>query len=200
MTRETILVCGFGRCGSSLVMQMLDAAGVPCAGRYPAYEPAQVGPMTFDREWLAGQGGRAVKMLDPQLLQFSIPDQPYRTIWLDRDHKQQCKSAEKFMAALHGMATPWTRTMRRAWITGYRRDRPRAVRKLRGLGPVLELTFETLIGDPLATAKRICDFIKPWPVIGEDSPRAMEFTVVKRGPECLPYLLEAELMRGLSHD
>lgn len=36
--KPTIFVSGLGRCGSSMTMQMLDAAGIPCIGDYPAYE------------------------------------------------------------------------------------------------------------------------------------------------------------------
>lgn len=36
-----ILVCGFGRCGSSLVMQMLDVGGLPVVGSFPDYERAE---------------------------------------------------------------------------------------------------------------------------------------------------------------
>ena len=43
MKRPTVFVCGHGRCGSSMVMQMLDAGGFPCFGEYPAYEPEEVG-------------------------------------------------------------------------------------------------------------------------------------------------------------
>ena len=33
-----LLVAGLGRCGTSLMMQMLAAAGLPCVGEFPAYE------------------------------------------------------------------------------------------------------------------------------------------------------------------
>jgi len=35
--RNGLLICGAGRCGSSMLMQMLDAAGLPVAGEGPAY-------------------------------------------------------------------------------------------------------------------------------------------------------------------
>ena len=37
---KTIVVAGFARCGLTLTMQLLDAAGLPCRGRYPDYEIA----------------------------------------------------------------------------------------------------------------------------------------------------------------
>ena len=42
-----LLICGHGRCGSSLVMQMLAAGGVKCAGKYPDFEPDEVIPARF---------------------------------------------------------------------------------------------------------------------------------------------------------
>jgi hypothetical protein len=57
-----ILVAGLGRCGSSLVMRLLDAAGVPTVGTFPAFEE-----QTLPRDalgWVEAYAGRAVKVLD----------------------------------------------------------------------------------------------------------------------------------------
>jgi hypothetical protein len=37
-----VIVAGFGRCGSSLTMTMLHAAGIPCIGTPPDFEVNQM--------------------------------------------------------------------------------------------------------------------------------------------------------------
>ena len=65
-TRENmiILVVGFGRCGSSLCMQMLNAAGVDCLGEAPHYEDPRTVIKRLSQNWLYLQDGKAVKVLD----------------------------------------------------------------------------------------------------------------------------------------
>jgi hypothetical protein len=43
MSAPVIVVAGLGRCGTSLVMQMLAAAGLPCVGSFPDFEDDRTG-------------------------------------------------------------------------------------------------------------------------------------------------------------
>lgn len=47
LSNHTIIVTGFG--GSSLVMQMLEAGGVPVTGEYPAFEHELGSPLRRSR-------------------------------------------------------------------------------------------------------------------------------------------------------
>ena len=151
-----VLVCGFPRCGSSLVMQMLAAGGLPCVGRYPAFEePAHVYPGDLDAAWFSAQVGRAVKVLDP------INARPpggvrYRAIWLDRDLGEQTKSWSKFGQGVGLLDSPLARPARRALAASFVRDRPRSLRLLESLGAATYLlTFESILGHPERSAYAI---------------------------------------------
>lgn len=142
-----IVVSGFGRCGSSLVMQMLAAGGVMCLGRYPAYEDrAMVKP------------GQAVKILDPH----STLPQPYpippgaRVIWLDRDPSEQARSLVKFTAMVVGVS--YNRDQRRALAVQLRDDRGLAMRAI-GSRPLLVLSFDALLAFPTACARKLAEFV-----------------------------------------
>ena len=60
---STVIVSGLGRCGTSLVMQMLAAGGIDCYGPFPAYEPEGLG-MGRDLPSLLALR-KAFKLLDP---------------------------------------------------------------------------------------------------------------------------------------
>jgi hypothetical protein len=161
MNAPITIVCGFGRCGTSLVMQMLAAAEIPTTGRYPAFEAEQTNPIGFDGEWLAQQAGKAVKVLDPHRPEIKFVRGPaYRVILLERNRRQQALSQLKLMRVMFGalpnvpMECAITATER-----SYKRDRPRVINKLGTLTQeVLRLDFEDLIKHPLFSAAVIAAF------------------------------------------
>ena len=147
MSATPIVVSGFGRCGSSLVMQMLHAGGVPCLGQYPAFEGrAAVAP------------GQAVKILDPHReapAPYPIPPLA-RVIWLDRDAREQAASHAKFVALTMGLH--YDREHRRRLVAMLRADRPHALRAI-GKRPLLLLSFEGLLASPGTQAARLAAFV-----------------------------------------
>lgn len=174
-----LLVSGFGRCGSSLVMQMLSAGGIPVAGEFPAFEDERAAMGQIDTAWLAAQKGRGVKILDPHLPEIAshLPRGiPCKTIFLTRNHKQQAKSNAQFMRLLEGRSTD--RRYVRAVATGYRKDEPKALRVLNALGPMMRLRFEALINEPRRAAERIAHFLKAGQV------EAMAAAVLPRSALC----------------
>ncbi|MBP3955426.1 hypothetical protein J8F10_09045 [Gemmata sp. G18] len=176
-----VVVSGFGRCGSSLVMQMLHAAGFPVTGDYPSFECEEYG--------LGGEPppAGASKVINPEC--NPPPGGPYRWIWLDRNHAQQAKSQAKLLRELAGIRLP--RRDVRVLACSYapaRRDAFDVMRRLGG--PVLVMSFEELVSDPCASAKRISDFV------GCGQIEQMANVVKKRSADCLPYLLERELLQG----
>lgn len=152
--REVVLVCGYGRCGSSMVMQMLAAGGLPCVGRAPAYEDQRAYGSHIDAAWMATLQGQAVKVLDPHV-SVPPPGLPYKVIWLDRLPKEQGKSQVKFLRLTMGLHH-LTRADVAHFAASYRADRPHVEAVFRRLGaPVLRLRFEAILRNPKRAALEI---------------------------------------------
>lgn len=146
-------VCGFGRCGSTMVMQMLDAGGLPPVdGTQPgSYElPGidivyQRGPAYFE--------GRAVKLLDAPL-RFGAPlASSWQFVWLDRDRMEQAKSQVKFFDLIVGERLPPEAVG--IFADSYAVDRPKVLGFLRRTGHVLVLRYEDVLRYPLKAAKHL---------------------------------------------
>ncbi len=185
-------VCGFGRCGTSLVMQMLEAGGMPVTGPWPSFEDEHTlkvmdgGEISAD--WLASKAGHAVKVLDPH--RGTIPRGPCRAIWLDRDPDEQAKSQAKFLETTIHISIG--REERRRLAKSYRDDRPAAFKVLRAAGArqILELRFEELLSAPASVATRIATHCSP-----ELNIARMAAAVRRTSPECAPDMaMELALM------
>lgn len=187
-TDPVTLICGHGRCGTSMVMQMLAAGGYPVAGGWPDYEPDEVGFSTFDPEWLAAQHGRAVKLLDPQERRLGPGN--YRAVWLSRRPREQARSALKIL----GAAAPRNRV--RAMAAQYPGDTRRALAVLHRAGahPILRLSFEGILADPFDAAEKIGRLvgINDWEDLAE-----MNRVVRHRPSACAP---DRDLERQLIQD
>lgn len=193
MNRPVVLVSGLGRCGSSLVMQMLEAAGVPTTGEYPGFEAPEANHRAIDAVWLRSKAGHAIKWLDPHLTPLPNDAQAV-SIWLDRDFDEQASSQAKFACLLVGVPKP-TRQHRRAWAAGLRRDRDLAMREVLKTRQCLSLSFERLIHQPLATAKAIAEFLSPW--FGALDVARMASVVIPRSITCEPGLdIEVRLVES----
>lgn len=191
------VVAGLGRCGTSLVMQMLDAAGLPVVVGEgpPAYEDnMQLGLVRDSRAhrtactWLAGLGGKFVKLLDPQRMKLPH-DVRYNVLWLDRDYQEQARSQAKFLERVEGI-DKLSESHIRALQRQLPKDRLAAGRVWRRLGEVPTiLTFERLVlgGDAI-------DDLAEWAGVPERAD-VMRKVIVPRGPACLPVMLEAFLLR-----
>lgn len=177
MAEFVTLVCGFCRCGSSLVMQMLDASGIPTIGEYPDFEDNRTG-LDRDPQWIAAQHGKALKLLDPHYPDGRLIPGNYKIIWLDRDHKQQATSQAKFARFMLGI--PMDRSTIRALASSYRKDLPVALKILRDRGPVLRLRFEDILNDTFNAASRIHKHL------GDGCIENMVSQVRTRPVECAP--------------
>lgn len=164
-TPVSVGVCGFGRCGSTMVMAMLDAGGIPpVAGTDPrSFELQDLGVLAG----LAGEDldARAVKLLDA-VLYYEDPrnvmpavDVDWRFVWLDRKPGEQARSQVKFLEGLVGVQ------LRRGAVTelrrSYERDRLKALDRLGALGEVLVLPYEHVLRDPQAAAAQLREFTRP---------------------------------------
>lgn len=159
-TPVSVGVCGFGRCGSTMLMAMLDAGGIPpvdgTSGH--SYELTAVADLT--RLDPAALDRRAVKLLDA-VLHIEIPPAPaWRFVWLDRKPGEQVRSYLKFV---HGvLGTPTSRGAVTKLRRSFADDRPRALEKLAALGDVLVLRYEHVLSDPQAAGAQLREFT--WPV------------------------------------
>lgn len=191
MTDRIIIVAGLGRCGSSLVMQMLAAAGISTIGTYPDFEDdlnMRLPDLEAQREMALRAPGHAMKLLDPHLHAPPV-GYDYRTIFLTRHPVEQAKSMLKLVGERNN------RNARRAMEVAVRRDTCTArdaVTRI-GSGQFYNMPFEHLIHDPMGAAEGIARYLHRY----RDEPldvEAMARCVRRRPATCLPYLLELELL------
>jgi hypothetical protein len=185
--KPAIIVAGMGRCGTSLTMQMLDRAGVPCVGTYPAFESEHTSFNTFDPAFLAALSGKAMKIIDPKRMKIPALTN-HVVIWLDRDPKHQSASMAK-MIALTGIEP--NRAVRRGLEQSLIRDRRPNMRAL-GAVPMLVASFESLITDTARATGKIADFLNDhgWDIDAD----VMGHARIVRPVRCLPYMLEERLL------
>lgn len=170
-------VCGFGRCGSTMVMSMLAAGGVPIAGGLtePPYELPGV-----RKAWSLPLAGRAVKLLDSAQHYGVPPAAAWRFIWLDRDPIQQARSHIKFINIF--MAAPTADDAVELFAASYKKDRQPLLDLLRRNGTVTILSYERVLADPSGTARKLSNI---YPGLDADSAAA---TVHERDGICRPDL------------
>jgi hypothetical protein len=177
-----VLVAGLGRCGSSLVMQMLEAAGLPCLGEYPGFEDARFNHCPVPADLLRSHAGHAVKCLNPHLTPLAY-DAPWIVVWLDRNLTEQARSQIKFATVFMRSAPPTTRRDLRRMAAGLREERGPAMRAFAGR-PRTYLQFEEIVASPSKAAYRLAKWLEPWHGVLDE--RAMAAVVRPRGPECQP--------------
>ena len=154
-----VAVCGFGRCGSTMAMQMLVAGGLrPGNADEPPYEG--------DRDAMVGKDftGTCVKLLDTDITGAVLtgPTNAWRFIWLDRNHYEQALSYLKFLNALAPLTGITGDNLTPEQVANtYRRDRPRHIAQLHGAGRVLVLRYETVLAHPHTAADMIRRTILP---------------------------------------
>lgn len=189
---NVLAIAGLGRCGSSLVMQMLAAGGAPVLGEYPAYEKTE--GMTWPG-WLqrvaAAPGPVALKWLDPHKMPLSS-GMVVSVVWLERNFQQQAKSQLKFSAAgkfRFGRAAH--DKMEQRLIA----EQQTCLALLRARGyPVLRVGFESIIREPESAARVLARVGQGVLGVRLDVDR-MAAQVLPRGSACLRDLsVEQELV------
>lgn len=193
-----IIVSTFSRGGSSLTLQMLDAAGVACVGHAPDFEDArttQADTLTDLLADLPTDTPCAVKLLEPQRLNLAprTLDRPVRVVWLDRDPKQRAASVLKFSASLDPRINTNSKA-RKALAASFVKDQKTARRALQTAFPshLQTLSFEQLVTEPLESAQALCYLAG----LDPSQPRleAMVACLHPRSPACLPHMLEIDLI------
>lgn len=176
MGKPILFVAGLGRCGTSLMMNMLDRGGIPCAGTYPGYEIEEMRVTRVSAEFVRNHKGHAIKWLDP--FQSPVPrDIDWITIWLDRDANEQAKSQGK----MAGFSLD--RRQRKILASRLLKDRSASYTAF-GDRPHLIVCFEDLLAHPEGASHRLAGWLFPW-FGGLDEP-AMASAVVPRSAQCQP--------------
>lgn len=176
-----VIVAGLGRCGSSLMMQMLQAGGMKCAGEFPAFELPETNHQAIRTEWLEQFQGGAVKILDPHYCPV-VPDFPPAVmLWMTRDFYHQAKSQMKFALMLSGHEPRYDKHHLKRMEKSLERETVEALHAYSAL-PSMFVSFEGLLNNPLVMASKVAAFLKPFEF--EIAPAKMAYAVNPRGPEC----------------
>lgn len=174
---KTVIVSGFPRTGSSLMMQMLNAAGVRCYGEHPSYEDHRANIGGDIASLISDFRGGAIKILDPTYHKWpSDPECVF--IWMRRNRFEQAKSNVKFMKAM-GIHMPKgaIAQLQKSFVN----DEPRALKLIRATGgEIVFCTFEQAIRGEITAVSDALGI----------NPDKMRSVIVPRGPECLRGLLE----------
>ena len=195
--KPVVIVAGLPRCGSSLTMQMLAAAGIPCDGDYPGFEGEachkalhnQFGP------WVERMRGKAFKFLDPHHSAGFVAWLPVGSIvfYLRRDPAQQAIS--QINMALMQMGGVSNRNLRRRYEAQIPKDNKRSIQLFGMTGAnIHEISFEALLSRPEPIVGGICGRLAPH--FGDLDPFKMLACIQQRSPEATGNMkLEMELIR-----
>jgi hypothetical protein len=182
----TVAVCGFGRCGSSMLMAILAAGGVPAVDGSDARSGELDGGIEAAALLSPDQlGGHAVKLLDAVLhadVPLPAPPAGWLVLWMDRDGREQARSQVKL---LRGVGIPVPSSAARDLEASYRRDRGRALQLLADLGPVWTSSYEAALADPGRFAGDLAEFLAPALTLDVDSAAAR---IHRRPARCAPGL------------
>lgn len=192
MIYKTIIVAGMGRCGTSLMMQMLHRAGVQCIGTFPDFETHNTMFGRFDQSFLSSLQSIAIKIIDPAKLPIPVLHH-HVVIWLDRSADQQAASCAKLLQHAEGLKVG--RSARRGIERLLRKDR-RFHRAAFGQTPMYDVSFEQLIDWPHKTSAAVSEWLAEhgWQL---DS-RVMADCVRPRSSDCYPGFLEVGLVNEVS--
>lgn len=183
-----VQVSGLARCGTSLMLQMLDAGGYPCWGTPPDYEPPN--PPPWDERHVA------YKLILPH--HDSRNWKPDLVVWLERDIGEQAKSQVKLLIKKHGKAAKRRRAeLLSECAANLRWEYQSAHRWLDSLRCiVLYIHWRDLLANTRSELEDLVPYLRGVDVTRprtEPLPFDIDAALavkVDRGPECLSYMLE----------
>ena len=164
---DVAIVSGLPRSGTSMMMRMIAAGGVPVLGDglraadednplgYFEYEPVKA--TRRDAGWVAGARGKVVKIVHALLT--ALPDgYRYRVVMMHRDLDEVLASQAKMLARgghADGAAPP--HVLKRAYASQLREldrwldERPQFER--------LDVHYDEVVADPAGQAERVAAFL-----------------------------------------
>ena len=176
------------------MMQILAACGKNCTGEYPYYEAEEVSPYgPLKDEWLNTLGeDDAFKWLEPHKRPLETREREMRLIVMSRQHHQQAKSYQKFMAAVNPGHTKKTlEKYRRLTKKNLKNDEHDMRRYLATHvnGLWVDVEFEKLIREP----HEVFETLKKWEILEEKDRDKMANQIISRDHMCYKGFLEKEL-------
>ena len=159
------IVTGLPRSGTSMMMNMLDAAGLEVLtdGNREADEDNPRGYFEFDsatqlrtnHDWIPEARGKVVKVV-AQLLRYLPKNETYRFIMMERPLDEVLISQTKMLARQGQEVAGDTTALKRAFgqqLTKVRQQLDRAS------SPSMRVPFAQCIADPLAVAEQLIEFL-----------------------------------------
>jgi predicted AlkP superfamily phosphohydrolase/phosphomutase/tetratricopeptide (TPR) repeat protein len=165
--REAVtIVSGLPRSGTSMMMQMLRAAGIEAYAdeeRQPDesnpkgyYESALVKKLPHRNDWLNECDGRALKVV-VQLIPYLPQDVDYRVIFMEREMDEILESQDKMLERLDRQGAK-LENERLAHVFDQQTRLTLSLIALHKL-PLLTVRYEDAISDPAGTAARVAEFL-----------------------------------------
>jgi len=167
MPQPVVIVSGLPRSGTSVMMQMIHAGGMPALAdgiRTPDednprgyFEFERVKQIKTDKTWLNDAPGKVVKMVHLLLLDLP-PGQEYRVVFLRRDLNEVLASQKKMLvrsgragAALNDAQMKTIYTQQIDKVLGWMRQQPNI--------KFIEVNYRDLIEKPAEQAATINSFL-----------------------------------------
>lgn len=168
MALDIVVVTGLPRSGTSLVMQMLAAGGLPVLtdGLRPPDEDNPKGYLEWERvkglpmdtDWLAEAEGRAVKVIHALVPRLPL-DRSYRAILVERDVREVVRSQER-MLARSGKPGGGLGPERMQAIMQLELDRLKSYLDSQSAFATVVIRHADLISNPLGTAGVLAGFTR----------------------------------------
>ncbi len=166
---DVVVVCGLPRSGTSMLMQLLVAGGVPPLTDdlrapdednprgYFEYEPAT--HLIKDASWVPQCRGKVVKLVLP-LVPHLPPGQHYRLLMIQRDLNAVLASQEKMLSRL-GRESESANLEAEKLMREYRAQEQRVRNWLESHPSIalLPLEYDAILQDPKATAQAVGKFL-----------------------------------------
>ena len=162
-----VIVSGLQRSGTSLMMQMLQAGGMPLLiddhrpadadnpNGYWEYEPVK--RLQQDNSWMHQAEGKAVKVVSA-LLQYLPPHHTYKIIFMQRP-MQEVLASQTVMLERRGVQGDKADDKTLGTVFAQHLDHTERWLALQKHMTVLPVNYHETIADPEATATRVAQFI-----------------------------------------
>ncbi len=162
------VVSGIPRSGTSLMMQMLEAGGMPILSDHSRkadennlrgyYEYEKVKGLMRDNSWLEQAEGKAVKIIAPLMLY--LPDEfEYAVIYMERDMSEIIRSQNTMLEKLRKKSVPSNTTVLMETFSR-QIDKSKSFLLEKDNFRTLDLCYNDIIVDPARHAQEIDTFFQ----------------------------------------
>lgn len=166
MTSPTCIVSGLPRSGTSMMMKMLDAGGLPPLtdelrtadedNPKGYYELERVKQTAADPSWLAEADGRAVKVISRLLTDLPV-DRPYKVIFMRRQ-LDEVLASQRTMLERRGEEDATEAGAMKETYVAHLQEIEDWLRRTPGM-QVLFVSYNRLLAEPEAQAERVRAFL-----------------------------------------